>query len=79
MPTYLLVALRNDNIQEFDARREGILLSMTKIPSDDILESLFRLRIRASEKLKAVLELYSLEIHQQKAKLDCNKMWPMVK
>ena len=26
-------ALRNDNIQEFDSKWDGILLSMTKIPS----------------------------------------------
>ena len=36
------IALRNDNIQEFDTRWDGLLLSMTKIPSDDILESLYK-------------------------------------
>ena len=39
---------------------------MTKIPPDDILEGLYKLRIRESEKLKTVLELYDLEIHQKK-------------
>ena len=29
------VALRTDDIQEFDSKWDGILLSMTKIPSDD--------------------------------------------
>ena len=38
---------------------------MMQIPSDDILESLYKLRIRESEKLKTVLELYDLEIHQK--------------
>ena len=33
------VGLRNDDIQEFDSKWDGILLSMTKIPSDDILEA----------------------------------------
>ena len=42
------------------------LLSMTKIPPDDILEGLHKLRIRESEKLKTVLELCDLEIHQNK-------------
>ena len=32
------VGLRNDDIQEFDSKWDGILVSMTKIPSDDILE-----------------------------------------
>ena len=31
---------------------------MTKIPPDEILEGLYKLRIRESEKLKTVLELY---------------------
>ena len=33
-------SLRNDDIQEFDSKWDGILLSMTKIPPDDILEGL---------------------------------------
>ena len=40
---------------------------MTKITPDDILEGLYKLRIRESEKLKTVLELYNIEIHQKKA------------
>ena len=60
------IGLRNDDIQEFDSKWDGISLSMTKIPPDDILEGLYKLRIRGSEKLKTVLELYDLEIHQKK-------------
>ena len=58
------IGLRNDDIHEFDSKSDGILLSMTKIPPDDILEGLYKIRIRESEKLKTVLELYDLEIHQ---------------
>ena len=43
------VVLRNDDIQEFDSKWDEILLSMTQIPSDDILESLWKLRIRVWE------------------------------
>ena len=42
------------NILEFDTKWDEILLSMTQIPSDDILEILYQLRIRESEKLKTV-------------------------
>ena len=79
MPTYLLLSLRNDDIQEFDSKWDGILLSMTKIPPDDILEGLYKLRIRESEKLKTVLELYDLEIHQKKAGPDYHRLKTMVK
>ena len=52
---------------------------MTKIPSDDILEGLYKLRIRESEKLKIVLELYNMEIHQKKAEPDHHRLKTMVK
>ena len=32
------VTLRNDKVQDFDTRFDEVLLSMTKIPSDDVLE-----------------------------------------
>ena len=60
------IVFRNDDIQEFDSKWDGILLSMTKIPFHDILEGLYKLRTRESEKLKTVLELYDLEIHEKK-------------
>ena len=52
---------------------------MTKIPSDDILEGLYKLRMRESEKLKTVLELYNMEIHQKKAGPDYHRLKTMVK
>ena len=67
------IVLRNDDIQEFDSKWDGILLSMTQIPSDDILEGLYKLRIRESEKLKTVLELYNMEIHQKKVGPDYHR------
>ena len=73
------IALSNDDIQEFDSKWDGILLSMTKIPPDDILEGLYKLGIRESEKLKTVLELYNMEIHQKKAGPDYHRLKTMVK
>ena len=54
-------------------------VAMTKIPPDDILEGLYKLRIRESEKLKTVLELYDLEIHQKKAGFDYHRLKTMMK
>ena len=73
------IVLRNDDIQEFDSKWDGILLSMTKIPPDDILEGLYKLRIRESEKLRTVLELYDLEIHQKKLGPDHHRLKTTVK
>ena len=73
------VVLRNDNIQEFDTKWDEILLSMTQIPPDDILEGLCKLRTRESDKLKTVLELYNVEIHQKKAEPDYHRLKTVVK
>ena len=73
------IVLRNDDIQEIDSKWDEILLSMTKIPPDAILEGLYKLRIRESEKLKTVLELYDLEIHQKKLGPDYHRLKTMVK
>ena len=73
------IGLRNDDIQEYDLKWDGILLSTTKIPLDNILEGLYKLRIRESEKLKTVLELYDLEIHQKKIGPGYHRLKTMVK
>ena len=75
----LTVVLRKDDIQELDSKWDEILLLMTQIPSDDILESLYKIRIRESEKLKTILEFYNMEILQKKAGLDYHRLKTMVK
>ena len=50
---------------------------MPNIPHDDILEGLYKLRIRESEKLK--IELYDLETHQKKLGPDHHRLKTMVK
>ena len=43
------------------------------------MEGLYKLRIRESEKLKTVLELYNIQIHQKKAGPDYHRLQTMVK
>ena len=52
---------------------------MSKSPSDDILESLYKLRIRESAQLKTVLELYDMEIHQKISVPNYLKLKTLVK
>ena len=40
------IALQNDDIQEFDSKWNGILLSMTKIPSDEIRPVFISLKLK---------------------------------
>ena len=66
-------------MQEFETRWDEIILSLTKIPSDDVLQSLYKLRLRESEQLKTVLELYDMEIHQKISMPNYQKLKTMVK
>ena len=72
-------SLRNDDLQEFDSKWDGIFIVYDENPPDDILEGLYKLRIGESEKLKTVLELYDLEIHQKKLGPDYHRLKTMVK
>ena len=42
----------NDDVQDFGTRWDEIPLSMTKIPPDNVLESLYKLRVRESDQLR---------------------------
>ena len=48
------ITLRNDDVQEFDTRWDEILLSMTKIPPDDVLESLYKLSLINQNRIRIV-------------------------
>ena len=78
-PDLFSITLRNDNDQEFDARWDEILLSMTKIPTDDVQESLYKLRIRESDQPKTVFVLYDMETHQKISMPNYQKLKTMVK
>ena len=73
------VNLRDDNVQEFDTRWDEVVLSMSKIPSGGVLESLCKLRIRESAQLRTVLELYDTEINQKISMPNYQKLKTMVK
>ena len=68
------VTFHDGNIQEIDTRWDEVLLFMSKIPSDDVLESLYKLRARQSAQLKTVLELYDMEISQKMSMPNYQKL-----
>ena len=73
------ITRRNDDVQEFDTKWDEILLSMTKITPDDVLDSFYKLRIRESDQFKTVLELFDKEIHQKISMFDDQILKTMVK
>ena len=75
----LSVSLRNDDVPDFDTRWDEVLLSTSKIPPDDVLENLYKLRIRESAQLRTILEFYDMEIHQKISMPNYQKLKTMVK
>ena len=65
--------------RKFDTRWNEVLFFMSKIPSDDVFESVYKLRIRESAQLKTILELYDMEIHQKISMPNYQKLKTMVK
>ena len=53
-------------------------LSATKIPPDNVLERLYKLRTRESEQLKTVVGLDDMEIHQKISMPNCEKLKTVV-
>ena len=49
---FFSVTFLDDNVQDFDTRWDEVVLSRSKSASDDILESLYKLRILESAQLK---------------------------
>ena len=68
------ITLRNDDVQEFDTGWDEVLLPMSKIPYDDVLESLYKLRVRGSDQLQIVSELYDMEINQKNIEAQLSKI-----
>ena len=63
MPPYSLLVFEMTIFS--NSIQSGTDFSMTEIPLDDILEGLYKLRVRESEQFETVLELYNMEIYQK--------------
>ena len=53
-----------DDVLAFDTRWDEVYVSNHKMPSDSILESLHKMRIRESDQLKTALALHERDIEQ---------------
>ena len=56
------MTLQNDDVQDFDVRWDHALLSVIVVPSDLILEGLFKSKLQNSAQLRTVMALYDQEV-----------------
>ena len=57
----LTFSLQNDDVQDFDVRWDHAPLSVSEMPSDMILEGLYKSKLQNSAQLQTVLALYDQE------------------
>ena len=74
------IVLRNDDVQEYDSKWDRNSINNDESPIWwTSWKDLYKLRFRESEKIKTVLELYKMEIHQKKVGLEYHRLKTMVK
>ena len=66
LSTLFAVGLQNDDVQDFDVRWDHALLSVSEMPSDMILEGLYKSKIGNSVQLQTVMALYDQETARTK-------------
>ena len=68
------VTSRADDVQCFDTRWDEVLLSTHGVPSDSILEGLYKMRIHESDQLNTVMALYEQDIAQKNMLPSCRSL-----
>ena len=58
---FLPFSLQNDDVQDFEERWDHAPLSVSEMPSDPILEGLYKSKLQNSAQLQTVLTLYDQE------------------
>ena len=56
------ISLHGDDVQGFDTKWDEAILSINEVPSDDVLESLYKMRIRESDQFNTVWALSEQDI-----------------
>ena len=66
LSTLFPVSLQNDDVRDFDVRWDHALLSVSEMPSDMILEGLYKSKLKNSVQLQTVMALYDQETARTK-------------
>ena len=74
-----ILSLQNDDVQDFDVRWDHALLSVSEMPSDMILEGLYKSKLQNSVQLQTVLALYDQETARNKGKPNYSQLKTAVK
>ena len=66
LSTLFALSSQNDDVQDFDVRWDHALLSVGEMPSDVILDGLYKTKLKNSVQLQTVLALFDQETARSK-------------
>ena len=75
----LSVSLQGDYIQDFDTKWDQTPLAASETPKENVLESLYKMRIREPVQLQTVLSMYEQENDRDRALPSCHRLKTMVR
>ena len=61
------VSLQGDDILDFDTRWDQALLSASEVPKENVLQSLYKMKIHESVQLQTVLAMHNQEFDRDRA------------
>ena len=73
------IHLREDDIQDFDTRWDQVLSTACEILTENVLEGLYKLKIRDSVQLPTALAMYDKEIVRNLAMPSCQRLKILVR
>ena len=73
------ISLQNDDVQDFDVRWDHALLSASDMPSDMILEGLYKSKLQNSAQPRTVLALHDQETARNSGKPNDSQLKTAVK
>ena len=59
------IGLQNDDVHDFDARRDQILSGTSELLHEYVLEGLYTMKLQGSDQLQTVLALYHQELSRR--------------
>ena len=75
----LTISLPNDDVQDFDVRWDHALLPVSEMPSEVILEGLYKSKLQDSGQLQTVLAMYDQEIARNNGQPNYSRLETAVK
>ena len=73
------VSLHGENIQDFETRWDQALLSASEVPKQNVLESVYKMKIRESVQVQTVLAIHDQEIDRDRAMTSYQRLKTMVR